>query len=687
MAMVMREPQLRAGNGPYAFSHINYPESRVDPEYRVKIMEEQINHNEKVEFPPIEFEVQYDGVIDGHKVIDLGLPSGRLWAVTNLGATEPWEIGEFIDINDISFIDYITSEFEIIDSAEIKYVYAEDEFEEKDPVQDNWKRTDGFGGSRWETPDEDNLEELLNCCMWEKANIKGTNGYLLTAENGKKMFLPFFKNEMSEVGEQNLSARYLSSSLIFFESSSMAGTRIEGRRRILNLSSSNVGISSCFYNAKNILIRPILDANTQLPTPQIKESSSISNNDIKIPSIDESKLSSGDGRINGHIFVDLGLSSGNLWAQKNVGAYNPTKQGYQFAVTPERKFIGKWIKKELTSNPNSLTIDQEIEDVYEKGIMATNNRAIVYWGNQLRQNNYWRIPTSKDFEELISECKIEIVKIQETAGCLFTGKNGNTLFLPFFQSNPCTNGVFAHTMEKDINTVADYLSSSIKIVKIQKYNGMDKGFAIAIFGISFYGKGINYLFYSDLQSYLLRLVASKDSITTPLKIEQPLLIDLGLKSGLLWADSNLNIYGKNYSGNYFSWNSIDVPPSFEPPVSTDMPNAPEYYLGKGWRLPTKEEFDELLSSCTCEEIKDEINNINGLKLIGPSGKSLFIPYGGYMEDEKIKDNQTKGFLWTSTAVECDVSGSMAYALCIEENSVELKIRRKYLGLNIRPVHE
>ncbi len=36
-----------------------------------------------------------DGIIGGHEYVDLGLPSGTLWATYNLGATSPYEKGQF----------------------------------------------------------------------------------------------------------------------------------------------------------------------------------------------------------------------------------------------------------------------------------------------------------------------------------------------------------------------------------------------------------------------------------------------------------------------------------------------------------------------------------------------------------------------------------------------------------------
>ncbi len=36
-----------------------------------------------------------DGIIGGHEYVDLGLPSGTLWATYNVGATSPYEKGDY----------------------------------------------------------------------------------------------------------------------------------------------------------------------------------------------------------------------------------------------------------------------------------------------------------------------------------------------------------------------------------------------------------------------------------------------------------------------------------------------------------------------------------------------------------------------------------------------------------------
>lgn len=68
--------------------------------------------------------------------------------------------------------------------------------------------------------------------------------------------------------------------------------------------------------------------------------------------------------------------------------------------------------------------------------------------------------------------------------------------------------------------------------------------------------------------------------------------------------------------------------------------------GEGWRMPTKEEFDELRSQCTWEWIKTE--NTNYYKVTGPSGKSILLPACGCIKNTKRIMNKDNGCLWSSS---------------------------------------
>ncbi len=116
---------------------------------------------------------------------------------------------------------------------------------------------------------------------------------------------------------------------------------------------------------------------------------------------------------NGHAFVDLGLLSGTLWATCNVGATRPEEYGDYFAwgeTKPKTEYVEENYAYADKPKPNVLP---ESEDA------ATAN-----WGKG------WRMPTNEDFEELINRCSWKYIKQNNVFGCLFTGPNGHSIFLP-----------------------------------------------------------------------------------------------------------------------------------------------------------------------------------------------------------------------------------------------------------------
>ena len=128
--------------------------------------------------------------------------------------------------------------------------------------------------------------------------------------------------------------------------------------------------------------------------------------------------------IDGHEYVDLGLPSGTLWATTNVGADNPEDKGYYYTWGDIYPYAGGyifWDGKQYTKYctaykygiPDGKT-ELEIED----------DAAVKEFGDG------WRIPSSGQLGELINNCTISKSSLNGKEGCLFTGPNGNSIFLP-----------------------------------------------------------------------------------------------------------------------------------------------------------------------------------------------------------------------------------------------------------------
>lgn len=122
--------------------------------------------------------------------------------------------------------------------------------------------------------------------------------------------------------------------------------------------------------------------------------------------------------INGHKFVDLGLPSGLLWAECNIGASEPEEAGYLYRwgeVEPINDDIGYKFKDgntytKYTKKDAKVTLEPE------------DDAATVLWGKNCR------MPTKKEFEELVKNCKWKFA--DEYGDATVTGPNGNHIFLP-----------------------------------------------------------------------------------------------------------------------------------------------------------------------------------------------------------------------------------------------------------------
>lgn len=137
---------------------------------------------------------------NGHEYVDLGLPSGTLWATCNVGANKPEDYGDYFawgEINTKSVYDWNTYKYTNGDYNKLtKYCdrrgYGNNGFTDAlielqtsdDPATTNW-------GDGWNTPSKDQWDELLanTTCVWATCN--GVGGMSFTSkQNGQTLFLP-----------------------------------------------------------------------------------------------------------------------------------------------------------------------------------------------------------------------------------------------------------------------------------------------------------------------------------------------------------------------------------------------------------------------------------------------------------------------------------------------------------------
>ena len=134
--------------------------------------------------------------IDGYEYVDLGLPSGTLWATHNIGATTPEGYGDYFAWGETEpkrF--YVWERYKYCEGTEktlTKYCtnseYGKvDHKQTLEPMDDaaqvNW-------GGRWKVPTEADADELLENCIWTWDTINNISGCKVQGKNGNYIFIP-----------------------------------------------------------------------------------------------------------------------------------------------------------------------------------------------------------------------------------------------------------------------------------------------------------------------------------------------------------------------------------------------------------------------------------------------------------------------------------------------------------------
>lgn len=170
-------------------------------------------------------------------------------------------------------------------------------------------------------------------------------------------------------------------------------------------------------------------------------------------------------------------------------------------------------------------------------------------------------------------------------------------------------------------------------------------------------------------------------------------VDLGLPSKTKWATCNIGAYFPADYGDHFVWGEI------RPKLEYTKENSQTYgktlgniaansnydvataIWGEDWKIPSKEQFEELVSKCTWTWVT--IDNRNGYKIIGPNGKSIFMPAAGYRYQRRILNNGDAGFYWSSMPI--DDNNIKSYDLWFRQEGPTIGSGERDCGRSVRPV--
>ncbi|MBQ0156058.1 MAG: hypothetical protein KBT22_05730 [Bacteroidales bacterium] len=426
--------------------------------------------------------------------VDLGLPSGVLWATCNLGAESYQDHGNKYEWGTIE--------------PDVKTTYNDSVYSsllELGVVDTNHVLTEMYDAasiynSDYRMPTSQDFNELMTYCKGEFGEYCGSKCYIFTGPNGSKLYFPYMEGIIATSFAHT--ECYWSSS-ISSKNPTYWGIEKSGK---LEIGTTNK------YNS--YYIRPVLKKLMDKATISVPDSITMSEDsdpsniftcvplnlatpsDVAWSSSDESVAKVADGIVTpvstgkcvitakyndqtfeckvtvnkSHEYVDLGLPSGTLWATCNVGASTPEEFGDYYSLgEPYTKAAYSVVRKD------PVLVNKVLADECDA--------AYVMWGNG------WCTPTKAIYDELIKQCKKETTEINGVKGCLFTGPNGNTMFLPFSgyrsQYNLVSGGELGYYWTSSVESIYSYyflyMSETTSLnVSTRQSPHPDEGFGLPI---------------------------------------------------------------------------------------------------------------------------------------------------------------------------------------------------------------
>ncbi len=431
-------------------------------------------------------------VTGGYEYVDLGLPSGALWATMNVGASSPEDYGDYFAWGEIEPKElYAWSTLRYWDpNSGTPTKYTGSDYTYLQPDDD--VATVRWGGS-WHMPTDADWQELIDNCfvLWtDSYEESGVKGYVFVsqADFSKSIFLP-------ANGIKNNEGLQAEGDRGYYWSLSLDGS-VPGTAYLMYFIAGN-GPSNQFVSKSGrfagCAVRPIRGGIVPGTT----------------------------GTIDGHPFVDMG--NGVKWATMNVGANVPEDYGFYFAwgeTLPKPSYAWgtyslatipedetdpdengwRYINK-YTSDDGSYSFDgpsspwaaawyrMEVESYedYQNVLIDyigddcmslddSDDAARSIWGSS------WRTPSNEDFAWLQANCSYEYLEKYNGSrvnGYLFTSKiNGNKLFFP-------SAGCYQSNGQVDANSSGSYWTNEMNFFDPKTREALLFSFGSSSVGLGF----------------------------------------------------------------------------------------------------------------------------------------------------------------------------------------------------------
>ncbi len=436
---------------------------------------------------------------------------------------------------------------------------------------------------------------------------------------------------------------------------------------------------------------------------------------------------------NGDLFAWGETSTKKTFSNKN----------YKFVLNDGTGLITKYNantdKYEIFNGITVLTMNAltDYRTVDNKTVLESeDDAAAVNWGG------FWRMPTEEEMQELVNGCDWEWTDSYEgsgVAGQIGKSKtNGNTIFLSAAGFNTRDGRIYE-------NYNGFYWSSSLDSdnpgFAIRNRFSRVESFIIS-HDIRWDGYSVRAVYPSmNMKSYVKpvtthSITARKSESYTDAERGQYSedetefqsynhnkfqransdYVDLGLPSGILWATCNVGATKPEEYGQYFAWGETTTKEEYtienykwskngddrsyskycndnkygkvdKKLTLCSSDDVASVKLGGDWRMPTIQNFIELIEMCDWEWTLDfENSGVSGR--IGTSkqnGEIIFFPAAGYYGNEGVKLETEDGLYWSSSLLEDNPSYAQYLNFGKRHIDCRNKVKGRQLGLCIRAV--
>ncbi len=565
--------------------------------------------------------------ISEHEYVDLGLPSGTLWATCNVGASSPEGYGDYFawgetePKEDYSWETYKHCQGNA--STLTKYCPNEyygivDNKTTLEPLDDaatvNW-------GSNWRTPTLADLLELHNHCTWESVGINsGQYGYRVIGKNGNSIFLPaagyYYGTTLYHPNEVGL---YTSANLhedSFLDASGFAfgksGTQLRGARE------------------SGRTVRPVRSGS---------------------PSVTPNPTPIYDVVLDADTLMGFVTGAGRYEEGTDITISATAKEGYVFTSWSDG----------VTDNPRTITVTGDVT------LTANFNAVIIEKPTYTVTVHVDDVMGSVTGAGTYTEDEVAVLIITANEGYAFTE-----------WSDGVTDNPRIITVTEDVTLTANFEPESTTCTITIQTNSLmgyvtgagtyEQGDTVTIMAVAY--DHYKFTGWSDgIKTNPRTIIVTKDvTLTANFEYSHPIAsaghdyVDLGLPSGNLWVTHNIGASSPEGYGSYYLRSEIPM-------------------WSGNWRLPTRNDFQELINHCTWTWIT--LNGNKGFYVEGSNGHHIFLPAAGDYNAEGLFGEGTTGYYWAEERDDRNYGYYLAFYSTNKE--VTSKYGGIYVQMTVRPV--